>query len=157
MLRPVDDDPDNPRWLRRPKPQPPLLKVPTHWGVRLAWIVVQGVFFCTIMWFYLFAADPPFDFHKEPQALLWLTLFAVLVVALATGIASALLRLAGRAVRYVARSRTGARIAHEPDQEPLGVGGTGRLQEGPQIVGRGGAIQQHPREVRTASVHPKPR
>jgi hypothetical protein len=31
------------------------------------------------------------------------------------------------------------------------------LQEGPQIVRRGGAIQQHPGEVRPAPVHPHSR
>ena len=156
MLRPVDDDPDNPRWLRRPKPQPPLLKVPTHWAVRLSWIVAQGGAIVGGMYLSLWS-DVAYQGPRTPQVYCYGFLLWVLVVAFVSGIISALWGLATRTVRNVARSRARPGVAQEPDQETLRVSGATRLQEDTQIVGRGGSIQQHPREVGPAPVHPHPR
>lgn len=156
MLRPVDDDPDNPRWLRRPKPQAPLRTVPTHWTVRLAWIVAQGGAVAGGMYLSLWS-DVAYQGPRTPQAYFYGFILWVLIVALATGVASALLRLATRAVRGVARSGSRPRVAQEPDQEALRVRDTGRLQEGPKIVRRSSAIDQQPSEIRPAPVHSEPR
>ncbi|MCJ2036467.1 hypothetical protein [Methylobacterium sp. J-068] len=97
-------------------------------------MLAQGAIFVGVLWVYFYGVDPPIDFHKEPRAILFIFFFAFVITALFTGIASALLRLATRAVRRIARSRGGPRVAQEPDQEALRIGGAGRLQEGPQIV-----------------------
>lgn len=82
MLRLVDHDPDNPRWLRTPRPQLPLLKVPTHWAVRLAWIVAQTTVFCSLTWVSLGQSALPPAPITGPQQLFFALLLALALTAL---------------------------------------------------------------------------
>lgn len=118
MRRKFDNSTANPEWLRRPKPQPPLLRERSHWAMRLGWMVAQGGAVAGGMYFCFWSGHAPKE-PAAPQAYWIVFLGLVVMTAFLTGLITALWNLAARASRRVAGRCAAAPPGEQAGQQEL--------------------------------------